>query len=306
MAAVFRPLALTPPASLADMGADLAASLKDVGQSLAAGAESLGSLGLPSLPELPPLPGSPPGAGELRGAQSALLSRSVQCLMLSPYDYGLGQRRGEAAWLTPVDALRTLADRLGGFSAVGSNDALVLVLAASVDQAGMASALSALNSAFPLPELQKLERRAQGVATLSQDKFVIPDIPSFPPTRRRGPESLPLSREASRAVGAQVALAEGREAAQKALGDVMRDFAARRQEAVQKATHDLQAVADTLASAADLSGWFGIYLEGLAAEAARLLAGMAPPLDEAFKCCTVLCWYGERKEVAYYKELFGL
>ena len=36
------------------------------------------------------------------------------------------------------------------------------------------------------------------------------------------------------------------------------------------------------------------------------LAGLAPPLPECFKCCTVLAWYGTRAEVTYYKELFGL
>ena len=39
---------------------------------------------------------------------------------------------------------------------------------------------------------------------------------------------------------------------------------------------------------------------------AKALASLAPPLDERFKCCTVLSWYGTRAEVAYYKDLFGL
>ena len=45
---------------------------------------------------------------------------------------------------------------------------------------------------------------------------------------------------------------------------------------------------------------------GAAAVAAKALASLAPPLDERFKCCTVLSWYGTRAEVAYYKDLFGL
>lgn len=305
MGVSFRPLSLTPPPALDALTGDLAASLEDVDSSLAIGAAGLGDLGLPEIPPLPPLPGSVPSAGELRGSQSSLLSRSAQCLMLSPYDYGIGQRRGEEAWLTPVDALRELAVRLRAFSSFG-NGALVLVLAASVDQAGMGHMLQSLNAAFPLPELQKLERRAKSVARLAQDKFVIPSTPAWPPRGARGPESLPLSREASRALGAQLAQSEGREAAQKAIGEVMNGFAERQAAALQKATRELQTVTDQLARAADLSGWFGIYLEGAAAEVARLLAGMAPPLDEVFKCCTVLCWYGERGEVQYYKELFNL
>ena len=49
-----------------------------------------------------------------------------------------------------------------------------------------------------------------------------------------------------------------------------------------------------------------MYVDGAAAVAAKALASLAPPLDERFKCCTVLSWYGTRAEVAYYKELFGL
>ena len=75
---------------------------------------------------------------------------------------------------------------------------------------------------------------------------------------------------------------------------------------MQKAQQDLAAVGNDLAALVDLSAWFGVYVDGAAAVAARALASLAPPLDERFKCCTVLAWYGTRAEVTYYKELFGL
>ena len=53
-------------------------------------------------------------------------------------------------------------------------------------------------------------------------------------------------------------------------------------------------------------GWFGVYLEGLAVELAKLLVKFAPPMDAAFKCCAAVCWYGTKRQVAYYKEAFGL
>ena len=103
-----------------------------------------------------------------------------------------------------------------------------------------------------------------------------------------------------------VAQAEGLEAAGKAPADVLASFASRQQARVQQAQQELAAVGNDLAAMVDLSAWFGVYVAGAAAVAARALASLAPPLDERFKCCTVLAWYGTRAEVAYYKELFGL
>ena len=70
----------------------------------------------------------------------------------------------------------------------------------------------------------------------------------------------------------------------------MANFARRQQARVQKAQQDLAAVGNDLAALVDLSAWFGVYVDGAAAVAARALASLAPPLDERFKCCTVLAW----------------
>ena len=75
---------------------------------------------------------------------------------------------------------------------------------------------------------------------------------------------------------------------------------------MQKARQDLAGIGNELSGVGDLSAWFGLYVDGAAAVAARALASLAPPLDERFKCCTVLCWYGSAAQVAYYKDLFGL
>lgn len=184
--------------------------------------------------------------------------------------------------------------------------ALVLVLTAAVDQSSLAGALGSLNKAFPLPELQKLQRRAKGVADLEQTKFVVPAAPAYPPWSKVAPRQLPQARRSSRAMTTMVAQAEGMEAAAKPPADVMANFARRQQARVQKAQQDLAAIGNDLAALVDLSAWFGVYVDGAAAVAAKALANLAPPLDERFKCCTVLSWYGTRAEVAYYKELFGL
>lgn len=301
----FSPLRLRQPTSIADMAERVGGALTAVGQSINSGLADLGNLPLPPLPEMPELP----SAEDMRKGLATALEGTAHFLEVSPYQYGIGSRMGEAAWLTPAQALRLTAQSLGGLAVddmTNTDAALVLVLTAAVDQSSLAGALGSLNKAFPLPELQKLQRRAKGVADLEQTKFVVPAAPAYPPWSTVAPRQLPQARRSSRAMTTMVAQAEGMEAAAKPPADVMANFARRQQAKVQKAQQDLAAVGNDLAALVDLSAWFGVYVDGAAAVAAKALASLAPPLDERFKCCTVLSWYGTRAEVAYYKELFGL
>lgn len=305
MTIAFSPIRLNQPISIADMAERVGGALTAVGQTISDGLEDLGNLSLPPLPDLPELS----SADELRKGLATALEGAAHYLEVSPYQYGVGSRMGEAAWLTPAQALRLTAQSLGGLSVddiINTDAALVLVLTAAVDQSSLAGALGSLNKAFPLPELQKLQRRARGVADLEQTKFVIPAPPAYPSWSKVAPCQLPQARRSSRAMTTMVAQAEGLEASAKAPADVLASFASRQQARVQQAQQELAAVGDELAALVDLSAWFGVYIDGAAAVAAKALASLAPPLDERFKCCTVLSWYGTRAEVAYYKELFGL
>ena len=305
MTVSFSPLRLRQPTNIADMAERVGGALTAVGQSISDGLADIGNLSLPPLPEMPEMP----SADEMRKGLATALEGTARFLEASPYQYGVGSRRGEAAWLTPAQALRLTAQSLGGFSVddiINTDAALVLVLAAAVDQSNLAQALGSLNTAFPLPELQKLQRRARGVADLEQTKFIVPAAPSYPPWGKVSPRQLPQARRSSRAMNTMVAQAEGMEAAAKPPADVLASFAKRQQARVQKAQQDLAAVGNELSALVDLSAWFGVYIDGAAAVAARALANLAPPLDERFKCCTVLSWYGSKAQVAYYKDLFGL
>lgn len=305
MTVSFSPLRLRQPTNISDIAERVGGALTAVGQSISDGLADLGNLSLPPLPDLPELP----SADELRQGMTTALEGAAHFLEVSPYQYGVGSRMGEAAWLTPAQALRLTAQSLGGLTVddvTNMDAALVLVLTAAVDQSSLAGALGSLNRAFPLPELQKLQRRARGVADLEQSKFVVPAAPAYPPWSKVAPRQLPQARRSNRAMTTMVAQAEGIEAAGKAPADVLASFASRQQARVQQAQQELAAVGRDLSSMVDLSAWFGVYIDGAAAVAAKALANLAPPLDERFKCCTVLSWYGTRAEVAYYKELFGL
>lgn len=305
MTVSFVPLRLQSPASVAGLTADVGAALASVAQSVSEGVAGIGELDLPSLPSLPDL--LAPAANVLRDSLTTTLEGQARCLMVSPYQYGVGNRVGEAAWLTPAQVVKQAAQSLGALPVEDmTGTALVLVLSAAVDQTALAQALGDLNTAFPLPDLQKLQRRAQAVADLEQTKFVVPPTPAFPPWGQVEPRKLPVARQCSRALSALVAQAEGREAAATDPAAVLAQFAQRQARSVQSFRQELTDVAARISDAANLSGTFGLYLEDAATVAAHVLAQLAPPLDERFKCATVLAWYGDKDHVAYYKELFGL
>ncbi len=181
---------------------------------------------------------------------------------------------------------------------------LVLVVMAAPDEALMGEALGAFNKVFPITELQQAERRVKALAALELDKFKIPPLPSFPPWGTANPLKSATSKATAAAAGAQTAVAEALAATGQSPAERLASFAQKRVAAVAKQIEDMRDLAASLSG--PLTGAFGVYLEGPIAAVAPHLAKFAPPLGDSYKCCTVLCWFGKKAEVAYYKEAFGL
>jgi hypothetical protein len=181
---------------------------------------------------------------------------------------------------------------------------LVLVVMAAPDAGRFATSLQRFNAVMPLVELQQAQRRAGALATLEEDKFKVPPAPGYPAWGKASPRRGATGRATDVALGAQLALGEGLEAATASPLERLQGFATRQGATMQRRRADLASLGSSMTGTDP--GWFGLYLEGLVAEVARLLVRFVPPLDDAFKCCAAVCWYGRRQQVAYYKEAFGL
>lgn len=307
---MIRAVSFTPPAAVSSIGQGLGPALITVGQSLQEGAGSLEGLGLPAMPSLPDMPSSQ----DLRGQTDTALTKQAAYFCVSPYQYGVGQRRGEEALLTPKAALKAVSAALYRAPQPEHmrDTALLLLLIACAEHAQLAAALGGLSKVFPLPDLAKLERRATAVARLEQEKFVIPPTPtplSGISWQACSPQKLHTSRATGAAIGAQVAQAEGLEASAKAPAEVLAAFGQRQAAAQQQAAQDWQILMDGFTG--EVSGLYGLYLEGPAAVAAKIVADFAAQalpdfVSDAYKCTACVCWYGNKDELAYYKELFGL
>lgn len=233
------------------------------------------------------------------GDNQALLTAACACLVVTPYQQGVGQRRGDRGYLTPLAAVRTLAQRLGGDSVQGS--ALLLLLLAAPDESSLAATLSTWNAVCPLLELQQAERRAQALAELERTKFTVPSPPEWPAWRPTAPVR-DHGRATVLALGGQAAVAEGIEAPRS--GDILAAFAARRLAALAAQEARLAAAQDRLVGNAP--GWYSATLTGTPSDMARALARSEPPLNAAYKCSVAVCWCGIPQQLAYYREIFGI
>ncbi|MDR3044348.1 MAG: hypothetical protein LBU75_08825 [Desulfovibrio sp.] len=309
---LWQPVSFTPPASIGAVGDGLSGSLGTVGSTVASGAASLAGLGLPEGP--PPAGG---GTADLRNDASGMLASPCPYIAVTPYQQGVGQRRGDRAYLTPQGAVSAVAGRMSeaqDLQAPGAlpastaptemDTAMVLLVMAAPDESGLATSLGRFNGVFPITELQQAQRRAGGLAGLERDKFTIPPAPGYPAWGASSPQRGGPGLATSRALGGQLAMAEGLSAASTSPVGRLGAFGAKRQTAMAARQADLDALRGSMTGSDP--GWSGVYLEGQAVELAKLLVKFAPPMDAAFKCCAAVCWYGTKRQVAYYKEAFGL
>lgn len=304
-------VSFTPPASIGAVGDGLSGSLGAVGSTVASGAASLAGLGLPDA--------SPPSGGgtaDLRNHASGMLASPCPYIAVTPYQQGVGQRRGDRAYLTPRGAIGAVAGRMSeaqdmlaggtlpGIPMPNMDTAMVLLVMAAPDEGGLAASLGRFNGVFPITELQQAQRCAGGLAGLERDKFTIPPAPGYPAWGASSPQRGGPGLATSRALGGQLAMAEGLSAASTSPVARLGAFGAKRQAAMAARQAELDALRGSMTGSDP--GWFGVYLEGLAVELAKLLVKFAPPMDAAFKCCAAVCWYGTKQQVVYYKEAFGL
>ena len=242
-----------------------------------------------------------------------MLASPVKCMAVTPYTFGVGERKGENAYLTPDVAIKTVFDRVGAISGELAPDnfgksAIVLLLIAAPEPGSLAQALSAFNAVYPIKELQRAERRAGALATLEIDKFVIPPGPAGPVWKNSAPLNNVKGQAMNAAAGAQLALAEGMQAAQKDALAVLSDFGTKVREKA-RATQDKLAELQASFSGnrpGQNYGQFGLYLDGPIVDLLRILSGFAPPLPEVYKCTSLIAWVGTPAQVQYFKEAFGL
>lgn len=158
-----------------------------------------------------------------RAALSSQFGEIPKCIVVTPFQSGVGQGTGHQRFLSAPNLVQRLADKLkdntDSAKPTGEQFALVILfLGRRFDQ--MAGVLSTFNALMPIAELQKAERRAQHLFDLDSSKWVLPTAGSLP---RWG--DLPLARctilkEASTSINGQLARLESLSANSPPLEDL--------------------------------------------------------------------------------------
>ena len=113
---------------------------------------------------------------DVRRQFTALLQKGGLSLCVHPYQYRVGDTRGDYNFLTPAQAINALAAKLADAREQLEEKPYELAAAIIAEQDGakFASSLNALCRVFPVSEMQLAARRAEQLQTLEQDKFVTP------------------------------------------------------------------------------------------------------------------------------------
>ena len=126
-----------------------------------------------------------------------------------PWVYGLGHQTENGAYLSPVNAISYLAEKLAGTG--GEADVVIMMVTGQAHDSFMNS-LNQLVDVFPSPAFTQVKRLAQSAAQLATEKMQIPAG-----IGKGLPVSVPLSVPTSRAAMAAAAVKKAQEAAGQAL-----------------------------------------------------------------------------------------
>jgi hypothetical protein len=243
-----------------------------------------------------------------RAALAGQMGEAPACLVVTPFQSGIGQGRGNQRFLSAPNLLQQLASKLVDGTdtgrPTGPQYALsLLFLGTNYDQ--LASTLSRFNAVLPIPDLVRAERRAGHLSTLETEKW---EIPSSGPLPRW--QSLPLERctvvkAAKQSMAGQLAVLESYAADSSPMSDLaaLATRKAAQQEGRDQQLNDLKAL--LAGGSADTSMRARLIGPGDVNDLRRsLLEGEAPGHEWVLSAGVLLV--GSLEGLSFVRELVGL
>ncbi|PTT65941.1 hypothetical protein DBR26_18560, partial [Pseudomonas sp. HMWF007] len=190
----------------------LSAAKDLAGGELASTAQRLA--GLSGLANTNPGPVGDAAKGAIEAGRAALAEQLGQvpaCLVVTPFQSGVGQGAGYQRFLSAPNALEHLAKKLEDASdsgrPTGPQYALsILFLGTRLEQ--LASGLARFNALLPIPDLVRTERRAQHLLKLESEKWEIPGAGPLPRWQGLPLERCTVVKAAKQSMAGQLAVLE--------------------------------------------------------------------------------------------------
>ncbi|TFF14628.1 hypothetical protein EXW72_03060 [Pseudomonas sp. BCA14] len=303
------PVIMRWPAQATEWMGQLSAAQGLAGGELASTAKRLADLNGKTSTSPGPVGGAAEGAiAAGRAALADQMGEAPACLVVTPFQSGIGQGRGYQRFLSAPNLLQQLAGKLVDVSDTGRPDgpqfALCLMfLATRFDQ--LANSLERFNALLPMPDLVRTERRARHLSKLETEKWEIPAAGTLPRWQALPLERCTVVKAAQQTMAGQLAVLESYAADSSPMADLT---ALAGRKAAQQQGRDQQ-LADLKALLADgnpdSSMRARLIGPGKATELRQaLLAGDAP--GHEWVLCAGALLVGSEKGLSFVRELVGL
>jgi hypothetical protein len=267
--------------------------------------------GLEGLASTNPGPVGDAAKGAIAAGRAALaeqLGQAPSCLVVTPFQSGIGQGKGYQRFLSAPNVLEHLAKKLEDVTdtgrPAGPQYALsILFLGTRLEQ--LASSLSRFNALLPIPDLVRTERRAQHLTKLETEKWEIPGAGPLPRWQALPLERCTVVKAAKQSMTGQLAVLESYAADSSPLGDLAA-LATRKAAQQQGRDQQLADLKDLLAGGnPEVSMRARLIGPGNSSELRReLLAGDAP--GHEWVLCAGLMLVGSKEGLSFVQELVGL
>ena len=230
------------------------------------------------------------------------------CLVVTPFQSGVGQGTGYQRFLSAPNLVQQLANELVDVSDAsrpdGPQHALCLMfLATRLDQ--LAESLSRFNALLPMPDLVRAERRARHLSKLETEKWELPSAGTLPRWQALPLERCTLLKAAKQSMSGQLAVLESYAADSSPMSDLA--ALAKRKVAQQQGRdqqlNDLKAL--LAGGHADSSLRARMIGPGTASDLRRDLLKEEAPGHEWVLCAGVLL-VGSEQGLSFVRELVGL
>lgn len=243
-----------------------------------------------------------------RAAMANQLSQAPACIVITPFQSGVGQGRGHQKFLSAPNLVQRLADKLldGSMTSLADGDQYALaVLFLTTRYDHLADTLSRFNTLLPIPDLQRSEKRARHLSRLEADKWELPNAGPLPRWGVLPLERCTITKAARQSLSGQLSALESYTADSSPLADLA-VLAARKVAQAAARDQQLKELQDQLTNPnPDTSIVVRLIGPGNSAELRRvLLAGSAP--GHEWVLCAGLMLVGPKEGLSFVQELVGL
>lgn len=243
-----------------------------------------------------------------QSAMTEQLETPPACLIVTPFQAGVGQGRGYQKFLSAPNLIEQLAAKLVDLDdgrPTGDDQFAICVLFLSTRFDQFAATLGRFNALLPTPELVRAQSRALNLAHLELDKWTMASAKPVLSWGRLPLERCTVTRAAEQSLNSQLAVFESYAADSSPMADLA-DLAARKSAQLAARTQQLTDLQDSLANGQPDSTMQAVrFGPGSVTELRQQLLGQAAPGHEWVLCAGMLL-LGSEESLSFVQELIGL